>query len=36
MTTAAWLMFGITCGVITVATARFFLMALRKPPKIDG
>lgn len=36
MTTGAWLMFGITCGVITVVTLRFFLMALRKPPKGDG
>lgn len=36
MTTGAWIMFLVTCGVITGFTVRYFWMALRKPPKNDS
>lgn len=35
MTTAAWIMLGITWSVIVAFTLRFFLMAVRKPARDD-
>ena len=35
MTASAWLMFFLTCGVITYCTLRFFLKVLRTPPRED-
>jgi hypothetical protein len=33
MTTSAWIMLGVTWTVVTFFTARFFLKALRSPPR---
>jgi hypothetical protein len=33
MTGSAWLMLGVTWGVVIFFTAKFFLMVLRTPPR---
>lgn len=35
MTTAAWIMLGVTWSVIVFFTATFFIAVVRKPPR-DG
>ncbi len=35
MSGGAWLMFVVTCGIITYFTLKFFLKVLRTPPRED-
>jgi len=36
MTLSAWIMLGVTWGIVLFFTGKFFLMAIRKSPSGEG